>query len=65
MSSLEKLIMMANQIAANQMREPDPVAATTNHIRLYWDPRMKAQIAEHRDGLNETAAAAIAALEAK
>ncbi len=64
MTSVEKLIMMANQIAANLGHEADPVAATANHIRLYWDPRMKAMILAQSEGLSGTAAAAIAQLEA-
>jgi formate dehydrogenase subunit delta len=64
MTTLEKLIMMANQIAANLMHEPDPVAATANHIRLYWDPRMKQMIlAQGQSGLNATASAAVCALK--
>jgi formate dehydrogenase subunit delta len=63
MSSVEKLVMMANQIAANRMHEPDPAAATAHHIRLYWDPRMKRLIREHgSEGLTPTAAAAIGQL---
>lgn len=62
MTSHERLILMANQIAANLMHEPDPVSATVTHIRLFWDPRMKSLISGHREGLTETAAAAIAAL---
>jgi formate dehydrogenase subunit delta len=63
MTSLEKLIMMANQIAANLMQEPDPAAATAHHIRLYWDTRMKTMIRDQREGLSATAAAAIAQLD--
>ena len=44
MNSIEKLVMMANQIAANLAHEADPAAATANHIRLFWDPRMKVMI---------------------
>ena len=63
MSSLDKLVMMANQIAVNLAHAPDPVAATAEHIRLYWDPRMKAMIrADGVTGLSETAKAAILAL---
>jgi formate dehydrogenase subunit delta len=61
MTSVERLIHMANQIAANLMHEPNPIAATATHIGLYWDPRMKALIAAHDGGgLSETARAAIA-----
>ncbi|HMT44833.1 MAG TPA: formate dehydrogenase subunit delta [Chakrabartia sp.] len=63
MTSLEKLVMMANQIAANLAHAPDPVAATADHIRLYWDPRMKAMIrGDSVTGLNDTARAAVQAL---
>ena len=44
MNTVDKLVLMANQIAANQMHEPDPARATAEHIRLYWDPRMKQMI---------------------
>ena len=51
---------MANQIAANVMHEPDPVAAVATHISLFWDPRMKAEIkAADRAGLSPTASQAI------
>ncbi len=61
MTTVERLVMMANQIAANQIHEPDPVAAIADHIRLFWDPRMKQLIREHGiDGLSSTAAAALA-----
>jgi formate dehydrogenase subunit delta len=60
MNTVEKLVMMANQIAANRMYEPDPALATAQHIRLYWDPRMKRLIHEHSgEGLSPVAAAAI------
>ncbi len=63
MTSLEKLIMMVNQIAANLVHEPDPAAAAAHHIGLYWDPRMKAMIvANGPQGLSPVAAAAIAAI---
>lgn len=63
MTSIEKLVLMANQIAANLMHEPDPAAAAAHHINLYWDPRMKRLILEHgANGLSDTAVAAIAQL---
>lgn len=42
----EKLIYMANQIARNfAVRGDDAaVAATAEHIKLFWDPRMIAAI---------------------
>ena len=60
MTSLERLIHMANQIAENLMHDPNPSAATAHHIQLYWDPRMKAMIAAHDgSGLTPAARAAI------
>ena len=43
---LERLASMADQIARNfaVQGEDQAVAATAEHIRLYWDPRMKAQL---------------------
>jgi formate dehydrogenase subunit delta len=64
MNSTDRLIHMANQIAANLATDPDPVGAVAEHIRLFWDPRMKQMIQAHDgDGLLPTAAAAIAALQ--
>lgn len=63
MTTVERLIYMANQIATNLATEPDPIGATANHIDLFWDPRMKQLIhAYGGDGLSTTAAAAIAQL---
>ena len=60
MNSLDTLIRMANQIAANLMHEPDPAAVTAEHIQLYWDPRMKAMIrGDGVTGLSDTARAAV------
>lgn len=50
MKTTEKLVMMANQIAANLAHEPDPAAATAEHIRLFWDPWMKAGLKEAGPG---------------
>jgi formate dehydrogenase subunit delta len=62
-TNADKLIRMANQIAANLMQSPDPVAATAEHIVLFWDSRMKEQIiANQTHGLSITAAAAIKSL---
>ncbi len=65
MTSVERLVYMANQIAANFMREADPAAATAHHMQLYWDPRMKQLICEQdQPGLSPVAAKAIASLAA-
>ncbi|RVU04154.1 formate dehydrogenase [Novosphingobium umbonatum] len=39
---------MANQIAANLAAQGEAAAVeqTAQHIRLYWDPRMKAALRE-------------------
>ena len=64
-STLDNLIRMANQIAANLAHEQDPAAATAEHIHLFWDPRMKQLIFGHDgSGLSPNAAKAIAALKA-
>ncbi len=63
MTTTDKLVMMANQIAANLAHAPDPAAAIAEHIRLYWDPRMKAMIRQADvQGLSVAAKAAIASL---
>ena len=63
MNSDEKLAAMVNQIAANRLHEPDPAAATAEHIRLYWDPRMKQMIRGYVGGtLSPVASAAVALL---
>jgi len=63
--TLDKLVYMANQIAANLALEGDPVGMTADHIRAFWDPRMKAMIlANGAAGLNPVAAQAVARLAA-
>lgn len=63
-----KLIMMANQIARNlALQEGDrAVAATAEHLRLFWEPRMRALIVEHwqqgGEGLDPMARDAVAKL---
>jgi len=59
-----KLAMMANQIARNLafQGEAAAVEATAQHIRDFWDPRMKAKILADRAGLDPIAAAAVAQL---
>jgi formate dehydrogenase subunit delta len=65
MSTIDRLVLMANQIATNLETDDDPVAATAEHIRLFWDPRMKQMIKAHDGaGLSATAAAAVAGLNA-
>jgi formate dehydrogenase subunit delta len=37
----DKIIRMANQIAANLAARPDAAALCAGHISDYWDPRMR------------------------
>jgi formate dehydrogenase subunit delta len=49
--SLDKLVYMANQIGkffASQGGE-QATAGTADHIRKFWDPRMRAEIYAHLD----------------
>jgi formate dehydrogenase subunit delta len=60
MNTIDRLVHMANQIAANLASEVDPVGAIAEHIGLFWDPRMKRMIKAHDgEGLSVAAAAAI------
>jgi len=59
------LIRMANDIARNlaPQGEAAAIAATAQHIRDFWDPRMRAGIlAADRTALSPIAAAAVAAI---
>lgn len=66
--SPDKLIYMANQIgtAFNHQSDQDAIASVAQHIKLYWDPRMRAQILEHEkaggSGLKPRVLAAIKSL---
>jgi formate dehydrogenase subunit delta len=60
-----KLRRMADQIAMNfaALGHDNAMLATADHINLYWDPRMKAQIfADAREDLLPIARDAIAYL---
>lgn len=59
---IERLRYMANQIARNlaPQGEAAAVEATRQHIRDFWDPRMKSAIlADHGEGLDPIARAAL------
>ena len=61
----QRLIYMANQIARNFAAQGEAAAAeaTAQHIRDYWDPRMKAAIlAGDGSGLDAIARQAVARL---
>jgi len=69
--TVQRLVYMANQIAAFFDAEaPDHApAAIADHIRKFWDPRMRRQIFEHLaahggEGLKPAALAAIQSLAA-
>lgn len=62
----EHLVKMANQIEAFFRSEPDrdaAVAAIENHLRKFWEPRMRTAIVAHVDGggagLGELATSAV------
>jgi formate dehydrogenase subunit delta len=65
----DKLVRMANQIAANFEYEPDTEAAAekvADHLRRFWDPMMRAEIIDYlqTDGaeLSEIAQRAVSKL---
>lgn len=68
MNTDEKLVYMANQIAANfvAMRRADPTAATAEHLAKFWDPGMRARIVIQSrapdSGLSAIAEAAVTSL---
>lgn len=62
-ATVDNLVRMANQIAANLQHEADVPGAVAEHIRLFWDPRMRSLIlAADGAGLSSDAATAIARL---
>ena len=40
----DHIVRMANQIAVALLSVDDPEAATVEHIRSFWDPRMRRQL---------------------
>ncbi|MBO9519200.1 MAG: formate dehydrogenase subunit delta [Porphyrobacter sp.] len=65
--TIVKLRRMANQIGLNyaSIGADSAVLATADHIKKFWDPRMKAQIfADNRTDLSPIATAAIDLLAA-
>jgi len=67
--NIERLVAMANDIAAFFDAEPDKAVATEGvrfHISRFWDPRMRREIIAHVQaggaGMCATAMAAIKAL---
>jgi formate dehydrogenase subunit delta len=69
MSSMkDSIVRMANQIARNfaVKGEDAAIVATAEHIRKYWDPRMKAQafdmVDRYGSGLSDPAREALVML---
>ena len=67
--NIERLVAMANDIAAFFDAEPDKAVAAEGvrfHISRFWDPRMRREIIAHvqtgGEGLCATASSAIKAL---
>lgn len=61
----DKLVYMANQIARNFAVQGDEaaVAATADHIKMFWDPRMISAIIDgDRTGLSAIALQAVESL---
>jgi formate dehydrogenase subunit delta len=69
MSTSEKLVRMANQIAAFFHSKPreQGVAGVAEHINKFWEPRMRRQLFEMLDsggeGFNELVVAASAKIK--
>jgi formate dehydrogenase subunit delta len=67
-STLDKLVYMANQIAREfaGQRPREAAAATWDHLWHFWDPRMRQLILAHLqaggDGLSDIAREAVARL---
>lgn len=67
--NVQRLVEMANDIAAFSAAEPDRPAGLEGrraHLKRFWEPRMRAQILEHLraggDGFDAFAREAIAGL---
>lgn len=48
----ERLVQMANDIGSFFASEKDPekgAAGVANHIRMFWDPRMRRELLTHLD----------------
>ncbi len=68
--SPDKLVMMANQIGAFFASQgPGGVKGVADHIKSFWDPRMRAGIFDHLDkggeGLTPIVIQALAMLRPK
>jgi len=70
-NSNDKLVYMANQIGGffETQRSEDPKAGIANHIRKFWEPRMRQAIFAHIDaggaGLKDIVKEALLTLKEK
>jgi formate dehydrogenase subunit delta len=70
--NIDLLIKMTNEISeffASTADQPQAAAAVANHLRRYWEPRMRAQMLKYYEerngaGLNELAKSGVAILHA-
>lgn len=68
---ITRLVYMANQIADffKSYPEEEAIAGVENHLRQFWDPRMRAQLMKHLEaggaGLGPISLAASRLLAAK
>lgn len=68
MEEVERLVKMANQIAANLVFHDDAVDRVSDHLQRFWAPSMRNRIGEYEaaggDGLDPVARAAVRKLGA-
>ncbi|MGH6894082.1 MAG: formate dehydrogenase subunit delta [Dongiaceae bacterium] len=64
--AIKRLIHMANQVAGffSAYSEAEAIDGTANHLKSYWDPRMRREIEAHLaekggEGLSPIALAAV------
>ncbi len=67
----DRLVTMANQISLffeSRPSDEETVAGIADHLRRFWEPRMRARIAEHvaagGEGLRDPARRAVERLQA-
>ena len=70
--TIQRLVQMANQVAAffSTYPEAEAIDGTANHLKSFWDPRMRREIEAHlRDkagaGLSHVALEAVKRIAAK
>jgi formate dehydrogenase subunit delta len=69
--NIDLLIKMTNEISeffAGTADQPQAAAAVANHLRRYWEPRMRAQMLKYYEerngaGLSELAKSGVAILQ--